>query len=625
MSNGTQISDMTGVAFDDAPDEATFPWVVENPSGGYVPSTNYRTNLIEQVRARVRSADLISTDPSEGAALVGDDDGASGSLWTTVKGFITYLRSSVGAGIVGFLQAGTGAVARTTLAKLRESVSVLDFGAVGDNATNDTVACQKAIDTGKNVLFPVGYTFLVDGLTIATAKQQMLVQGVVKKRAGSSVSTSVFTINDVDWVQFVGDGEINGNWDAFTFPTDAVSGIVAYRAGWLLIDGVTITEFINCGLLAYNCPNLVVTPSTRFYKGMVNGIEITSYLNDPRTSAPWVGGAQSPSGNISGIFEWIDDGQQGANEGNGVIFATRQALAKPVVNLRVSGVYRNCLRGIWNEDNVNVPSRNIVIDGPVIWGNPDGTDGIQTKDGIGLVNAINAAIISPTLYNIGNFAPPDAECTAITISGNNTDGVSIISPMILDDSGNTDRTDYGIRINGGANISVTGGSIQGCSVANFYIWDDINVVVSDLRVQGVFGAEVDFSWGPVTRYAFALQNVPTGAATELWAEGQTNIKEAVMGCAGKVVGMTVRLSAIGTGNYTFKVFIAGIEQPDLELTQTEFGGGAQAVSRISTIDAAQAVSGAQLTTSATTDGTWVNTVDALVSVFVDHGFKPKPS
>ena len=73
-------------------------------------------------------------------------DGASGSLFTTVQGFITRLLSSAGASMVGFIQAGTGAVARLVQDKLRDVVSVKDFGVVGDGVTDDTAAWRAWIN-----------------------------------------------------------------------------------------------------------------------------------------------------------------------------------------------------------------------------------------------------------------------------------------------------------------------------------------------------------------------------------------------------------------------------------------------------------------------------------------------
>lgn len=66
--------------------------------------------------------------------------------------------------LVAYQPAGTGAVLTTVQAKLRETVSVKDFGAVGDGVADDTAAIQAAIDSfgvassfarGK-VYFPTG-------------------------------------------------------------------------------------------------------------------------------------------------------------------------------------------------------------------------------------------------------------------------------------------------------------------------------------------------------------------------------------------------------------------------------------------------------------------------------------
>ena len=65
------------------------------------------------------------------------------------------------ASLVTYTPGGAGAVATTVQAKLRESVSVKDFGAVGNGITNDTAAIQAAvayINTigGGILLFPSG-------------------------------------------------------------------------------------------------------------------------------------------------------------------------------------------------------------------------------------------------------------------------------------------------------------------------------------------------------------------------------------------------------------------------------------------------------------------------------------
>lgn len=69
--------------------------------------------------------------------------------------------TSVQANWVGYTPGGTGAVSRTAQAKLREFVSVSDFGAVGDGATDDSAAFAAAIAAHDFIFIPAG-TYLVN-------------------------------------------------------------------------------------------------------------------------------------------------------------------------------------------------------------------------------------------------------------------------------------------------------------------------------------------------------------------------------------------------------------------------------------------------------------------------------
>jgi Pectate lyase superfamily protein len=91
-----------------------------------------------------------------------------------------------------------GAVTQTVEAKLSETVSVKDFGAVGDGVTDDSAAFAAAIAASKNIFIPEG-TYLVD--TVLVTGDGYNIQGasptstIIKAR--TSATTNLFSISGV--------------------------------------------------------------------------------------------------------------------------------------------------------------------------------------------------------------------------------------------------------------------------------------------------------------------------------------------------------------------------------------------------------------------------------------------
>ena len=122
------------------------------------------------------------------------------------------LTASSGSSLVGFIQSGAGAVARTVQDKERESVSILDFGAsTGASAAVNTIAIQAALNAAYRVYVPsgtyltntivlqAGQTIYGDGIT-SVLKQNAITSGNATIYADSG-STSGFlqgiTIRDI--------------------------------------------------------------------------------------------------------------------------------------------------------------------------------------------------------------------------------------------------------------------------------------------------------------------------------------------------------------------------------------------------------------------------------------------
>ena len=98
-------------------------------------------------------------------------DSKGNTIWDRDNINVTDLSQSGGSSAIGFIQAGSNAVARTAQDKMRDTVSVLDYGADRTGATSAVVAIQNAINAlaGGTVVIPPG-RYLVDGEIRLTLK-----------------------------------------------------------------------------------------------------------------------------------------------------------------------------------------------------------------------------------------------------------------------------------------------------------------------------------------------------------------------------------------------------------------------------------------------------------------------
>ena len=87
---------------------------------------------------------------------------------------ITIANVETDASLVSYRATASSTTVRTVESKLREWVSVKDFGAIGDGVTDDTAAIQAAVDAHQNVYFPIG-TYLVTSTITCSQFGQCLI------------------------------------------------------------------------------------------------------------------------------------------------------------------------------------------------------------------------------------------------------------------------------------------------------------------------------------------------------------------------------------------------------------------------------------------------------------------
>lgn len=156
-----------------------FPAVDPITLNSILPAAAARANMlmsfdasgnVSVVAAAAQSATALATSlansasTSQGAGQIGFSSAVS-YVAGSVGAFLNSFATLVGSTLVGWIQAGTGAVLRTVSSKLRDQVSVLDYGADNTGAVGASAAIQAAFDANGRIHFPDG-TYLFDADTV---------------------------------------------------------------------------------------------------------------------------------------------------------------------------------------------------------------------------------------------------------------------------------------------------------------------------------------------------------------------------------------------------------------------------------------------------------------------------
>ena len=147
----------------------------------YAADGRYSLTITSSETATVVVSDILLEDPQDGSPMVINGGTISNSSLSniTIDGIVfvgsdiakySRLDDNDGASLVKTIATGAGAVGRSVQDKLRETVSVKDFGAVGDGVADDTAAIQALIDQstpGTVIEFPADHTYIVQGLKLS--------------------------------------------------------------------------------------------------------------------------------------------------------------------------------------------------------------------------------------------------------------------------------------------------------------------------------------------------------------------------------------------------------------------------------------------------------------------------
>ena len=381
---------------------------------------------------------------------------------------IHFIATGIGSGT------GTAQFSRTVQVKLQESVSVEDFGAVGDGTTDNTASFQAAIDTGFDVFIPATtLPYIVQGLTIDTVGQTIYGVGNLSwVKLKSTTNESIFTVN-VNFVT-IRNLSLDGNKANQSTSSDSLGSCVWANNGiqFLKVDSCLMSNPIRNGISGFG------------------NHDVCAYTNNTIMNPGFCG--ILPSLGSGNLFS------EGIISGNYVQGAGQDGIGPAALNF--CSIVNNVIKNATTAGISLEGCYNITVSGNVILGTIAGSiTGIQVNE------SRNITVSGNSIREVGQgiwAANRSANSYDIAITGNTLFGCN--NGILIDNAvATTPLNAYWM------NVTCTGNSVQNSNATAIGVNGNAGAVVSNNTVTNwnLANSNVGGALGGITLSGNACYNL----------------------------------------------------------------------------------------------------------------------